>query len=52
MLEKLKPICTLLPSHNRQLKESAGYKDIATALGIDVYFVHSLVFWGNERMKI
>ena len=55
VIEKLKPIRTLLHTATTDNgKEFAGYKDIATALGIDVYFAppyHSWERGANENMN-
>ena len=55
VIEKLKPIRTLLHTATTDNgKEFAGHKDIATALGIDVYFAHPYHSWergANENMN-
>ena len=54
VIEQLKPIRTLLHTATTDNgKEFAGHKDIATALGIDVYFAHTYHIRGKEEpMKI
>ena len=55
VIEQLKPIRTLLHTATTDNgKEFAGHKDIATALGIDVYFAHPYHSWergANENMN-
>ncbi len=55
VIEKLKPIRTLLHTATTDNgKEFARHKDIATALGIDVYFAHPYHSWergANENMN-
>ena len=54
VIEQLKPIRTLLHTATTDNgKEFAGHKDIATALGIDVYFAHTYHIRGKDKlMKI